>query len=158
MACNCKCGDKKRWFDVVRDECRKYPNVDIKLPTRGTSKAMAYDFYSPIDIAIKPGEVGKIWTDVCAHMNDDECLIINIRSSMGGKVLLTSIQGWIDADYINADNNGNIGFFLKNISDEDYIINKGDRIGQGAFFNFLVSENGNTDNKRTGGFGSTGER
>ena len=35
-------------------------------------------------------------------------------------------------------------------------INKGDRIAQGAFFNFLVADNGNTDSVRTGGFGSTG--
>lgn len=144
-----------RGFKIVRKECRKHNDRYIKLPARGTSKSMGYDFYSPIDMVIKPGDTGKIWTDVCAYMNDNECLIINIRSSMGGKVMLSSIQGWIDADYINADNNGNIGFFLKNISNEDYVIKQGDRIGQGAFFNFLVSDNGNTDNKRIGGFGST---
>ena len=45
--------------------------------------------------------------------------------------------------------------FLKNISNEDYIIHKGDRIAQGSFFKFLTADNGNTDKKRTGGFGST---
>ena len=49
----------------------------------------------------------------------------------------------------------NIGIFLKNIGDEEYIIRKGDRIGQGAFFNFLVADNGNTDAVRKGGWGST---
>ena len=155
---SCRCSGEVRGFKIVRDECRKHPDVEIQLPTRGTSKAMGYDFYSPCDITIKPGQIGKIWTDVNAYMQDDECLIINIRSSMGGKVMLTSVQGWVDADYILARNNGNIGFFLLNISDEDFVIKKGDRIGQGAFFNYLVADNGNTDTKRTGGFGSTNEK
>ena len=34
-------------------------------------------------------------------------------------------------------------------------IKKGDRVGQGMFLSFLVSDNGNTDEIRTGGFGST---
>ena len=37
----------------------------------------------------------------------------------------------------------------------DLTINKGERIAQGAFFNFLVADNGNTDTVRSGGFGST---
>ena len=147
---------KNRGFEVVSDEFRKHPDIDIVLPRRGSSKAMAYDFYSPIDVIIKPNEIVKIWSDICAYMNDNECLILNIRSSQGGKVMLTSVQGWIDADYINASNGGNIGIFLKNISDEDYIIHKGDRIAQGAFMNYLVSDNGNVDDERTGGFGSSG--
>ena len=140
-----------RGFRVVTDDKRKHIGSEIQLPTRGTSKAMAYDFYSPIDIVIKPNEIGKIWTDVSCYMKDNECLILNVRSSMGGKVMLANSQGWIDADYEEF----NIGVFLKNIGTEDYIIKKGDRICQGAFFNFLVADNGNTDTIRTGGWGST---
>ena len=89
-------------------------------------------------------------------MQDNECLILNVRSSMGGNWMLANTQGWIDQDYYsNEKNDGNIGIFLKNISDEAQTINKGDRIAQGAFFNFLVADNGNTDTVRTGGFGST---
>ena len=57
--------------------------------------------------------------------------------------------------YSNESNDGNIGIFLKNISDEVYVIKKGDRVGQGAFFNFLSSDNGNTNSQRVGGFGSS---
>ena len=144
---------KIRGFLVVKNELRKHKDVDIQLPLRGTSKAMAYDFFSPVDMIIKPNQVGKIWTDVSAYMQDNECLILNIRSSQGGKVMLSNVQGWIDADYEGR----NIGVFLKNIGEEDYVIKKGDRIAQGAFFNFLISDNGNTDTVRTGGFGSTGK-
>lgn len=72
--------------------------------------------------------------------------------------MLANTAGWIDADYYNSKNeDGNIGVFLKNISDETLVINKGERIAQGAFFNFLVSDNGNTDEERVGGYGSTGK-
>jgi dUTP pyrophosphatase len=75
---------------------------------------------------------------------------------MGGKFMLANTQGWIVQDYYsNEGNDGNIGIFLKNISNEVQTISKGDRIGQGAFFNFLVADNGNTDAIRKGGFGST---
>lgn len=147
---------KLRGFEVVDDEFRKYPSETIILPSRGTSKAMAYDFYSPIDLVIEPNKIGKVWTDIKAYMLDNEGLILNVRSSMGGKVMLANTSGWIDGDYYsNEGNDGNIGIFLLNISDEPYVIKKGDRVAQGMFINYLVSDNGNTDKVRTGGFGST---
>lgn len=146
---------RTRGFEAVREDMRKTVG-EVKLPTRSTEKAMAYDFYSNKSYTIKPNEIAKIWTDVKAYMQDDECLILNVRSSMGGKFMLANTQGWIDSDYYeNEDNDGNIGIFLKNISDKTLNIVKGDRITQGAFFNFLVADNGNSNNKRIGGFGST---
>ena len=144
-----------RGFEVVVDEKRKTTD-EVTLPTRGSSKAMAYDFYANDYYSVAPNAIVKIWTDVKAYMQENEGLIINVRSSMGGKFMLANTQGWIDADYYsNESNDGNIGIFLKNISDETQEIYKGDRIAQGAFLNFLVADNGNTDNIRTGGFGST---
>lgn len=145
-----------RGFEVVRDDMRK-TDGDIKLPTRGTSKAMAYDFYSNGQYFVAPNQIVKVWTDVKAYMQDDEGLVLNIRSSMGGKFMLTSLQGWIDADYFsNESNDGNIGVFLKNISDAPLTIEVGDRIAQGMFIKYLVADNGNTDVTRVGGIGSTG--
>lgn len=147
--------NRTRGFEVVIDEKRKIAG-DVTLPTRGSSTAMAYDFYSTGDWHVAPNAIVKIWTDVKAYMQENECLILNVRSSMGGKFMLANTSGWIDSDYYsNESNDGNIGIFLKNISNEVQIIKKGDRIAQGAFFNFLVADNGNTDNVRTGGFGST---
>lgn len=150
--------NKIRGFEQVKEEMRR-TDGEIKLPVRGTSRAMAYDFYSNARYSAKPGEVVKIWTDVKAYMQDNECLVLNVRSSMGGKWMLANTQGWIDADYFsNPDNDGNIGIFLKNISDKELIIEKGERVAQGAFFNFLIADNGNTGVERTGGFGSTGTK
>lgn len=146
-----------RGFEVVIDDKRKTVG-DIILPTRGTSKAMAYDFYANDTYTVEPGCIAKVWTDVKAYMGDNECLILNVRSSMGGKFMLANTAGWIDSDYYSNENNdGNIGVFLKNISNIAQVINKGERIAQGAFFNFLVADNGNTDEIRSGGFGSSGK-
>lgn len=148
---------KIRGFEVVKDSARKTTG-EVTLPTRGTSRAMAYDFRANDNYTVEPGKVAKVWTDVKAYMGDTECLVLNVRSSMGGKFMLANTSGWIDADYYeNEGNDGNIGIFLLNISDEVQEIKAGDKIGQGAFFNFLVADNGNTDAERTGGFGSTGK-
>ena len=91
-------------------------------------------------------------------MGDTEALILNVRSSMGGKFMLANTSGWIDSDYYeNENNDGNIGVFLLNISDEVQHIEIGSKIAQGMFTNFLVADNGNTDTVRSGGFGSTGK-
>lgn len=146
---------KIRGFEPVVNDKRKTEG-EIMLPTRGSSKAMAYDFYATDNWLVDPNAIVKIWTDVKAYMQDDECLILNVRSSMGGNFMLSNTQGWVDADYYsNVKDDGNIGIFLKNISKEKQVIKKGDRIAQGAFFKFLVADNGNTDNIRSGGFGST---
>lgn len=147
--------NKVRGFEVVVDEKRRTTG-DVTLPTRGTKSAMAYDFYANANYKVLPNEIVKVWTDIKAYMKENECLIINIRSSMGGKFMLANTSGWIDADYYcNEDNDGNIGVFLKNISNDVQVINRGDRIAQGAFFNFLVADSGNTNNVRKGGWGST---
>ncbi len=148
--------NKIRGFEVVDYEKRKTVG-SVTLPTRGSSTAMAYDFYANDDYAVNPNSIAKVWTDVKAYMQENECLILNVRSSMGGKWVLANTQGWVDQDYYsNKDNDGNIGLFLMNISNQVQYIKKGERIGQGAFFNFLVADNGNTDTVRAGGFGSTG--
>ena len=45
-----------------------------------------------------------------------------------------------------------------NYGNEEVTIEKGERIAQGIFKQFLVADNGNTDKERIGGMGSTGEK
>lgn len=146
---------KTRGFEEVREDMRRTEGT-IKLPQRMTEKACAYDFFSNATYSIKPNEIAKIWTDVKAYMQDDEMLILNIRSSMGGRFMLSNVQGWIDSDYYeNESNDGNIGIFLKNVSDKKQIIMQGDRIAQGCFIKYLTTDNDNVHTKRKGGWGST---
>ena len=70
--------------------------------------------------------------------------------------MLANTIGIVDSDYYNNESNeGNIGIFLKNISDESQIINIGNKIGQGLFVKYLTVDNDNTQKIRKGGFGST---
>ena len=146
-----------RGFEIVCEEKRKNPGVEIKLPTRGSRYAVAYDIYSPVDMVIKPMERGFIWTDVKAYFGQDEALLINVRSSMGKQpVIIANSQGWVECDYYgNPDNDGNLGVNLFNLGTTDYIVKAGDRIAQCMFVNYLTADSGNTDAQRMGGFGST---
>jgi len=146
-----------RYFEVVSDDYRKTKG-EIKLPTRATKSSIAYDFYSSTDVTIKPMQSALIWTDVKAKFNDNEALLINVRSSMGKQpIMLANTQGWVESDYYsNPDNDGNIGINLLNLGNTPYIIEKGDRIAQGMFINYLTTDDDNTTAERLGGFGSTG--
>jgi len=148
-----------RKFEIVKDEFRKNPNIDIQLPQRATEKSACYDFYSPCDCTVKPNQVAKIWTDVKANMDNDNVLLLQIRSSMGGTWELNNVQGIIDADYFeNENNDGNIGIFLKNVSNLTQTINKGDKICQGMFTYYLTTvDDEPISKKRIGGFGSSGK-
>lgn len=146
-----------RYFELVKDKYRKSTG-EVILPKRATKSSVAYDFYSPIDITIPPMASVMIWTDIKAKFNENEALLINIRSSMGKQpVMIANTQGWIDSDYYsNADNDGNIGIRLLNLGNTSYVVKSGDRIAQGMFVKYLVADNGNTDCVRKSGFGSSG--
>ena len=146
-----------RYFELVKDKYRKSTG-EVILPKRATKSSVAYDFYSPINIAISPMQSAMIWTDVKAHFNEDEALLLNVRSSMGKQpVMIANTQGWIDSDYYsNPDNDGNIGIRLFNLGNTSYVVKSGDRIAQGMFVKYLVADNGNTDCVRKSGFGSSG--
>jgi dUTP pyrophosphatase len=145
-----------RFFEVVKDEFRKNEG-EIKLPTRASEHSAGYDFYSPTDVIIQPGEMAMIWTDIKAHMYYDNALFIIPRSSMGKHpIMIANTIGLIDSDYYgNSDNDGNIGFRLLNLGKTPYEIKAGDRIGQGVFIKYGTVKDDTTTTKREGGFGST---
>lgn len=150
---------RKRGFEVVKDEMRKNPGVEIQLPKRGSKRAVAYDVFSPVDAVINPGESVMIWSDVKAYHQDGESVDLNVRSSMGKhRIMLANTQGWVEPDYYNnPDNDGNLGFNLYNFGTKPYVIKVGDRIGQARFIPFLEADNGQSDEERKGGFGSSGK-
>lgn len=148
---------RKRGFEPVIESKRK--NKYYHLPTRGTKGSAGYDFYSPDEYIVRPNEIVKIWTDIKAYMQSDEFLMLNVRSSMGGKFMLANTIGIVDSSYYgNIDNDGNIGIFLKNISDQTQLIKQGERVGQGIFVKYLVADNDYClSETRVGGFGSSGK-
>lgn len=141
------------------EKCR-CANENTKLPERSTSHSAGYDFYSPVSVAIGPGQSGMVKTNIKARMERDDVLMIFSRSSMGIKkhVILSNSVGIIDSDfYNNAENEGNIIIALYNYGDRILEINPGDKIAQGVFVKFGVTDDDKADGTRTGGIGSTGK-
>ena len=147
----------KRGFEMVNKNMRK--QKFFHMPTRGTKFSAGYDFYSPEEYIVKPNEIIKIWTDVKAYMQSNEFLMLDVRSSLGGKFMLANTIGIIDSDYYgNSDNDGNIGIFLKNISEQTQIIKKDDRIAQGIFLEYFIADNDHYNSEiRKGGHSSTND-
>lgn len=150
-----------RGFEVVEDKHRKHPDVEIVLPRRGTSRSAGYDICTPVDVVVPAGGYSKIiFTDIKVYMLPDEVLKTYVRSSIGMKkgLILANITGIIDSDYYsNPDNDGNIGFMLRNLTDEDVILKSGERVIQGIFTKYLSCDNDSPQNEdRLGGVGSTG--
>ena len=150
-----------RGFEVVKEEYRKHLDIDIAIPKRSTKYSAGYDIHTPVKIVIPAGGISKsIQTDIKAYMLDDEVLEIYPRSSLGFKkgLMLINTIGIIDSDYYsNTKNDGNIGFKLKNLTDEEVVIEAGEKIMQGIFKKYLKTNDDNTLEERTGGIGSTGK-
>lgn len=148
-----------RKFERVSETFKK-TNAEAILPTRADSRSACYDFYTPIDFSLKPGYSTIIPTDVKAYMEDDEVLLIFVRSSVGIKrhITLCNGTGIIDSSYVdNADNEGNILLALVNNGTEEQHFKAGDRICQGLFQKYLTTDDDKPlSDKRTGGIGSSG--
>ena len=71
---------------------------------------------------------------------------------------LDQLCGVIDGDYYgNPGNEGHIFAQMKNITDQEVVLEVGERIVQAVFAPFLIADGDEADGVRTGGFGSTGK-
>lgn len=57
----------------------------------------------------------------------------------------------------NADNEGEIAALFYNMLDEDVVLEAGDKMMQGIFVKYAVTNDDNAEGQREGGFGSTGK-
>ena len=148
---------KIRGFEVVA----KYKNAGINLPKRSTEHSAGYDIEAAETVRFAPGEIKLIPTGLKAYMQTGEVLYMYDRSSnprKKGLVLINSV-GVIDKDYYNnPDNEGHMFMQMRNFTDEEVLVEKGERVVQGVFMPFLVADGDENQEKedRTGGFGSTG--
>lgn len=144
-----------RKFEVVK----KCP-FPVKFPARSTAGSAGYDFYAAYPFSIGAGQTVFVKTWVKAKMPKDTVLLLFERSSWGFKkqISIPNSVGVIDSDYYgNADNDGNITFAFTNHGSEPLQVNVGDKIGQGIFLPFLLTDDDKADGERVGGMGSTGE-
>lgn len=144
-----------RGFEVIT----AYEDKDIHLPTRKTTESAGYDLECAEAVTLAPGEVKLIPTGIKAFMAYDEYLAIHIRSSMAIKrrLALVNSTGIIDSDYYNnEDNEGHIMLAVLNYGTEPVHLEKGERVAQGIFSKYLITNDDDATGVRTGGIGSTG--
>lgn len=149
---------RTRGFEVLES----YKDKGINLPERKTACSAGYDIEAAEDTVVPAFKNGQkptlIKTGLKAYFPENEVLALVNRSSnpmKKGLVLANSI-GIVDADYYNnPDNEGHLMFAYYNFSDVDVTVKKGDRIGQGLFWKFEITDDDNASGARTGGFGST---
>ena len=155
-----------RRFEEVEEKYKKFPEIGTKLPQRGSQGSAGYDFYSKEEYTLLPGESHVFYTDVKSIFFRDNVLFIFARSGMGVKYGITprNCVGIIDPDYYgNPVNDGNIGICLTNNGTDSYVVKIGDRIAQGLFTRFYITDEDeyndmkDNENTRCGGFGSTGK-
>ena len=133
----------------------------ILIPHRATKNSAGYDFHLLKDITLNPKEIKIIPTAIKAKMNNDEVLMLYIRSSLGFKynLRLCNQTGIIDSDYYNNETNeGHIFIAIQNEGKNQVTLKKGDRFAQGIFLKYLtVTDEEEITLKRKGGIGSTKE-
>jgi dUTP pyrophosphatase len=144
-----------RAFEVVTS----YQDAGVVCPKRATSKSAGYDLAAIKDVLINPGQIVLVPTGLKVRMPDDEALFVFPRSSLGIKkgLMMSNGVGIIDADYYgNDDNEGHIMIPLLNIGDAPVEIKAFERVAQGVFLAYKVTEDDLPGASRLGGFGSSG--
>lgn len=126
------------------------------LPKRANPTDAGADLRSTEKCEIYPGETKLLDTGVAVKIPQGYGGFVFNRSGQGknGIIVLNGV-GVIDSDY-----RGNIKIALKNISENRYTIDIGDRIAQLVILPVILCDfvdSWNDTERGTGGFGSTGK-
>lgn len=131
----------------------------IRLPKRATAGSAGYDFFSPDEFCLEPGETVKIPTGIRVWMEPQWVLKCYPRSGLGFKyrLQLNNTVGIIDSDYYYSDNEGQIFSKITNDSNEGkkICIHQGEGFMQGIFVEYGITVDDHVTAVRNGGFGST---
>ena len=135
-------------------------NSQHELPQYATPQSAGLDLRANLEesITLKPLERRLIPTGLHIALPDGYEAQVRPRSGLAYKKGITVLNapGTIDADY-----RGDIGVILMNISNEDFVVENGERIAQLVIAKYdqaewnLVTKLSET-NRGEGGFGSTG--
>ena len=126
------------------------------LPKRANPTDAGADLMSTENLEINPGDQKLVDTGVAVKIPEGYAGFVFNRSSQGKKgITIPHSVGVIDSDY-----RGNIKVILKNISQDQYKIERGDRIAQLVIVPVVLcdfEDYWNDTERGTNGFGSTGK-
>ena len=141
--------DWKDTFEQYSEEEIRNIYDSLKLPKRATTGSAGYDFYAPVDVTMKPGEIVKIPTGIRVEMEEGWVLKCYPRSGLGFKfrLQLNNTVGIIDSDYFFSDNEGHIFAKLTNDTREDKTIQipAGTGFMQGIFVEYGITVDDDAD-------------
>ena len=157
---------RENFLAAIKDDFSQYSEAEavamyeeLPMPRRATTGSAGYDFFTPFDITLKPGEAIKIPTGIRCRMDQDWVLQLFPRSGLGFKfrLQLNNTVGIIDSDYYYSDNEGHIFAKITNDSNEGktLMVKRGEGFMQGIFLQYGIVEDDCTTKIRNGGFGST---
>ncbi len=131
----------------------------IRLPERKTRHSAGHDFHVPYGMSLRPGETAKIPTGIRCRMDYGYVMLIFPRSSLGirKQMFITNTVPVIDADYVDAENEGHIFICIKNCGGSVLELKPGEAFAQSVFVPYGVADNKEVTAGRTGGIGSTTE-
>jgi len=131
----------------------------LPMPEYHTKGAVAFDLYSRIDVVIPAKILERLPTNIIVATPKGYMLEIKDRSSTLKKKGLLVTTGYIDNDYCG--DSDEILLQVYNLTDVDVKVEKGERLGQGAFVKIEIAEWEETDTMDSdsrGGFGTTGDK
>ena len=149
---------------VKRIEIKFKNDSKLEDPVYQHNEDSGFDFRANIDnsITLKPLERKLIPTGLSFEVHPDYELQVRPRSGLALKHGLTVLNtpGTVDSNY-----RGEVKIILVNLSNENYTVNRGDRIAQGVISYVLKSKWSSLKkvnkltptNRGDGGFGSTGK-
>lgn len=152
--------DWKDTFEQYSEEEIRNIYDSLKLPKRATTGSAGYDFYAPVDVTMKPGEIVKGPDRYpCRDGRGLGPEMLSREAGLGFKfrLQLNNTVGIIDSDYFFSDNEGHIFAKLTNDTREDKTIQipAGTGFMQGIFVEYGITVDDDADAVRNGGFGST---
>lgn len=130
---------------------------DIELPKTVTPLSIGHDFYAPKTVCLEKMATLKICTGIKMQLPPHLWMQIHPRSSYACRGI--SVEGGI----IDSDYRGEITVIVRNLSNDRFVIKKGERFCQGVFHpairvNMKKIDNVDTNTMRgTGGLGSSGK-
>ena len=133
-------------------------NNEAVLPRYAHESDAGMDLFSVEDFGLSPGERKICPTGIAMAIPEGFVGLIWDKSGIAAKNGIKTMGGVIDSNY-----RGEIGVILKNLSEEKYKINKGDKIAQMLIQKIESPEIEEVDSledtdRGEGGFGSTGIR
>lgn len=133
----------------------------LDLPSYATEEAAGMDVRSAVDIVIQPSKRAMVQTGLAVEIPKGFEIQVRPRSGLALKhgITITNSPGTVDSDY-----RGELCVILHNLGDEDFVVQRGDRIAQLVMAPVAratiieVDDFDSTTNRGAGGFGSTGRK